>query len=361
MNIEIQNLIEKYTIEIQDLFIELRKLVNQSISCEIEEKLWAKLPSYYVGDKFIRIIPFKDHINIVATAIIEYKKELDGFKITPKGMLQIYLNQNIPEDVLKTIFQTTLLDTDMSVNENIQSAKQAFEASFLEKDFYEKQTADDSHLKLLIDMIEPSNKNKILDLGTGSGYIAFPLAQKYKTSTIVGLDIVTETLIRNTKRAEKHGLNNLQFVSYDGNTVPFSDNSFDIIIVRYALHHFPNIIQSFEDMFRILKPNGKLILSDPTPNENDSCQFVDKFMQIKPDGHIKFYRLDEYQEMLNNAGFQFESNQVTTIRFPRKEAEKYSDLIKETDSGILSGYQIEVTGDEIWITEQVLNMIFIKR
>lgn len=58
----------------------------------MKEKLWAKLPSYYIEDKFIRLIPFKDHINIEAKSILQYKKELKEFKITLKGMLQIYIS-----------------------------------------------------------------------------------------------------------------------------------------------------------------------------------------------------------------------------------------------------------------------------
>lgn len=108
MNKDIQNYIMKYTDEIQQLFCELRILIIQSVSCDIEEKLWAKIPSYYNGDRFIRLIPFKDHINIEAAAIIENKDKLKEFKITPKGMLQIYCNQTIPERVLKIIFKDTL-------------------------------------------------------------------------------------------------------------------------------------------------------------------------------------------------------------------------------------------------------------
>lgn len=109
MDTEVSNYIKKYSIEIQELFLLLREVILQSVSCEVEEKLWAKLPSYYVGDRFIRIIPFKDHINIEAISIIKYQLELKGFKITPKGMLQIYLNQNIPCDVLQNIFKGTLV------------------------------------------------------------------------------------------------------------------------------------------------------------------------------------------------------------------------------------------------------------
>lgn len=108
MNEDIQNYIMKYSNEIQKLFCELRMLIIQSVPYNIEEKLWAKLPSYYSDDRFIRLIPFKDHINIEAATIIENKNKLKEFKITPKGMLQIYSNQTIPANVLKIIFKDTL-------------------------------------------------------------------------------------------------------------------------------------------------------------------------------------------------------------------------------------------------------------
>ncbi len=110
MKEEVQEYTQKYSDDIQKLFIDLRNLVYQSIPCEIEEKLWAKIPSYYVEEKFIRIIPFKDHINIEAKAAVDYKHQLEQYKLTPKGMLQIYLNQSIADIVLITIFRDTLME-----------------------------------------------------------------------------------------------------------------------------------------------------------------------------------------------------------------------------------------------------------
>ncbi len=109
MNQVIQDYVEGYCKDIQLLFIEIREIIIKSAPCEIEEKLWAKLPSFYVGEKFVRIIPFKDHINIEAVTIIEHKSQLEQFKITPKGMLQIYLNQDIPYAVLREVFIETLM------------------------------------------------------------------------------------------------------------------------------------------------------------------------------------------------------------------------------------------------------------
>ena len=89
----------------------LYELVHESTSQTIEEKLWAKIPSFYVGDHFVRIIPFKDHINIQANAILSYKESLNEYQITPKGMLQIKHTQKVPIEQLKMIFQESLEGT----------------------------------------------------------------------------------------------------------------------------------------------------------------------------------------------------------------------------------------------------------
>ena len=95
MNEQVKDYIEKYPSEIIDMYNDLRKIIFDSVSCELEETIWAKLPSYYVGESFVRLIPFKDHINVEAKAVIQHEEELARYKITPKGMVQIYLKQDM--------------------------------------------------------------------------------------------------------------------------------------------------------------------------------------------------------------------------------------------------------------------------
>ena len=108
MNEQVKEYIDKYPNEIIDMYNELRQIIVDSVSRELEETLWAKLPSYYMRESFVRLIPFKDHINIEAQAISLHMEELKDYKITPKGMLQIYLKQDVPCEILKRIFKETL-------------------------------------------------------------------------------------------------------------------------------------------------------------------------------------------------------------------------------------------------------------
>lgn len=109
MNQEINEYIEKFNDEIKNIFCEIRQLVMESSKAIIQEKMWAKLPSYYAGEKFIRIIPFKDHVNIEAYAVLKYKSELTPYKITSKGMLQIYTGEEIPTEIIRKIVIETLV------------------------------------------------------------------------------------------------------------------------------------------------------------------------------------------------------------------------------------------------------------
>ena len=203
----------------------------------------------------------------------------------------------------------------MNYKDSIEKTKQGFESSFESEEFYDKQTKDEKHLEMIMNCLNVKAGMKILDLGTGTGYLAFPFAQNYPDAEIIGLDIVKKTLEENCKKADKAGLKNVKFVSYDGLNFPFPDNTFDIVMTRYALHHFPEINNALKEISRVLKTNGILFLSDPAPNDNDTGRFVDAYMQMKKDGHIKFYTKSEWKNLGNISGLCYMSDFETAIRF----------------------------------------------
>ena len=108
MNESIEKHIESFDELTRQRFSLLYELILASTSQVVEEKLWAKLPSIYCGKNYVRLIPFKDHINIEAKAMMAYQDQLKGYRFTPKGMLQIGHQQEIPAETLRLIFKDCL-------------------------------------------------------------------------------------------------------------------------------------------------------------------------------------------------------------------------------------------------------------
>lgn len=248
----------------------------------------------------------------------------------------------------------------MTRSDSMEQTKQSFEQAFREKSYYEKQTRDDAHLQRILDCLTIHEGDTILDLGTGTGYVAIPLAWNNPTCQIIGLDIIDSTMKENQERATTLHLPNLSYQVYDGGSMPFQDNTFDIIVSRFAIHHFTDIKKTFHEIGRVLKDGGIFFLSDPTPNPDDTTGFVDTFMQLKNDGHIKFYTKKEFISIAKDAGFHLKESFLTSIRFPSKTRTKgYLKIADSLDPDMVESYNISLENDEVTITEHVLNMTFI--
>lgn len=248
----------------------------------------------------------------------------------------------------------------MDIESSIMAAKQGFEFSFSSGEFYNRQTQDEQHLSNILTFLPWKDDMKILDLGTGSGYLSFAVAKKYSNLSVVGLDIVEKALEINRLKAEEENVQNIQFVTYDGIDFPFADREFDMVLSRYALHHFPDIQKSISEVSRVIKPGGFLFISDPAPNANDTRRFVDEYMRLKKDGHRKFYTRDEWLQICGKCGLQYKKSFNSKIRFPRTKdmACGFEKLLERHDKKIIDGYELEIATNEIYITEQVHNILF---
>ena len=97
-----------------------------------------------------------------------------------------------------------------------------------------------------------------LDAGCGEGYGTKLLSSAVKK--IVGIDI-DKKIIR--KASKKYAGNNCAYQLYDGKTIPFADNYFEVIVSFHAIEHIKNDIGFIDEMYRVLKNNGRLIITTP--------------------------------------------------------------------------------------------------
>lgn len=104
------------------------------------------------------------------------------------------------------------------------------------------------------------NTQSILDVGCGSGIITATLSKLYPNISITGLDLSEERF--NHEKQAHSNLDNLTFVKANAKKMPFDNEQFDIVFIRFLLEYCQSPLSIIKEMTRITKPNGFVILQD---------------------------------------------------------------------------------------------------
>jgi len=113
----------------------------------------------------------------------------------------------------------------------------------------------------MIEMLNPGHKDKILDIATGTGEPGLTLAQLVKNGTVTGTDLSADMLEVAKEKAAGMRLNNFSLVCCDACNLPFPDEHFDSVVCRFGFMFFPDMDMALNEMIRVLKPGGGIVVS----------------------------------------------------------------------------------------------------
>ena len=216
---------------------------------------------------------------------------------------------------------------------------------------------NDAETEKLIQSIGIQKGGRYLDLGTGSGYVAFMMSRANPEAYFDGLDVVESVISRNNAIVLQEGRERLKFYSYDGKKFPMDDLVYDGLIARYTLHHFPNIENTVKEINRVLKEKSRIVISDCIRNEKDKARFLDLFMKRLGDGHVSFIDEKDFCELFGRHGFKLKYKYETEVGISRSMDAGYRELINSYSEEARS-YRYIIDEDEVRLTVRVNNLVF---
>jgi ubiquinone/menaquinone biosynthesis C-methylase UbiE len=148
----------------------------------------------------------------------------------------------------------------------------------------------------IIHMSNVSKHSTVLDIACGTGIVSCAFASYAKS--VHGLDITKEMLQQAIKLQQKEGLTNITFEQSNVEELPFEDNCFDVVFTRYSFHHFLEPKKVFDEMLRVCKPNGRVIVVDVALEEKYSKAY-NKMEKLRDPSHTKALSFSEFYDLFS--------------------------------------------------------------
>ena len=141
--------------------------------------------------------------------------------------------------------------------------------------------------------------SQIAELGCGGGRNIRALLRKYPAATITALDY-SEISVEKAKRVNREGLQagRCQILQGDVSRLPFGDGSFDLATAFETVYFWPGPVESFREVYRILRPGGIFLIVNEVDGENPRDS---RWLSVI-DG-MKIFNRSQFVTFLTEAGF----------------------------------------------------------
>ena len=173
-------------------------------------------------------------------------------------------------------------------------------------------------------MLEGNHTEHLLDVATGTGDVAIMAFRLLNPAKITGIDLSEGMLEVGRKKVNKAGLaDKIDLLKGDSEAIMFKNDSFDAVTVAFGVRNFENLEKGLSEIFRVLKPGGKLVVlefSKPgsaliKPFYNfylqAVCPFIGKLISKNKTAYKyldesinKFPEGKNFTRILNNLGFK---------------------------------------------------------
>ena len=222
--------------------------------------------------------------------------------------------------------------TDINTNSHNKTVVDRFTKQA--KVFFRKSDNSNQYgLNLMLKLSNPGKEDTALDVACGPGIIACKFAKL--VSHVTGIDI-SPFLIERAKSVQKEqGLNNMEWKVGDVSNLPFNDESFSIVMTRASFHHIVDRIRVLEEMIRVCKIGGKILVVEVTP-DNDKKEAFNHVEKLREPSYTNALTIEELTKTMKELGvvnirselFDVEMNLDKTLQASSPKSENKDKIIQ---------------------------------
>jgi ubiquinone/menaquinone biosynthesis C-methylase UbiE len=155
----------------------------------------------------------------------------------------------------------------------------------------------------LLEDLELAPGDLVLDVAAGTGHVARAVAPAVRA--VVALDATLAMLREGHAAAAAAGLRNVVFQRGDAAAMPFLDGSFDLVLSRFAIHHFEDPAAPLAEMARCVRPGGRVVVADIVAAGDPSVAArQNELERLRDPSHTTMLSAGELVELLAGAGLE---------------------------------------------------------
>ena len=249
-------------------------------------------------------------IQIDETSISELRWQEDRWRL-------IFLNrrEHLPSPVVQPVVSPVRRNHDEEEYAHLQTVRAIYNrvaAVYA----HSKKEADLHRIQHLVHFARLAKDLEILDVGSGPGTLALALADA-GARQVLGVDISEAMLeqaeyLRLTTDAPSHARVGFRLAA--AHSMPFADGRFDAVFCRLILQYLKHPQESINEMVRVLKPGGHLILAELLSVDDPVKRATQNAIEERRDpGHVAARSADHYRKLMAEAGLVVERTEVVTF------------------------------------------------
>ena len=197
----------------------------------------------------------------------------------------------------------------------------------------------------------------VLDVAAGTGHVARRLAPSVRA--VVAVDATRAMLEQGRAEAPP----NVLFVHADAAALPFLDDSFDVVVTRFAVHHFEDPAVQLAEMRRVLRPQGRLAVADLIAHA-EAAETQNRLETLRDPSHTRMLGIDELARLVGTDDVEvrdvhrpLEPWLVQTDPPPDRADIIRTALRDELDGGPPTGFRPTVRDGELHFVHTMASLI----